>query len=185
MANFFNQDTTIIGLSAGWCWLRHPLYQLSRNQYYSSWGNVPTIISAWDSDLVGVRIPQTQDVREEKLRHIPTKWHCKILGKWTMGAGSWNNSSSLNKGEVRRWLIDSATIHWDFQKMDFHNNVNKKMTFVRSNGYNDVCSRKTYKIKHWLKGAPEIWVGLHDQCQNGDSIVNSLRMNFRPFTSKQ
>ena len=51
--------------------------------------------------------------------------------------------------------------------------------------YKEVCSRKTYTIKHWLKGAPEIWVGLHDQCQNGDSIVNSLRMNFRPFTSKQ
>ena len=51
--------------------------------------------------------------------------------------------------------------------------------------YNDVCSRKTYTIKHWLKGAPKIWVGLHDQCQNGDSIVNSLRMNFRPLTSKQ
>ena len=51
--------------------------------------------------------------------------------------------------------------------------------------YNDVCSRKTYTIKHWLKGAPEIWAGLHDQCQNGDSIINSLRMNGRPLTSKQ
>ena len=30
--------------------------------------------------------------------------------------------------------------------------------------YNDVCSRKTYTIKHWLKGAPEMWIGLHDQC---------------------
>ena len=26
------------------------------------------------------------------------KWHCKILEKWTMGAGSWNNSSSLHQG---------------------------------------------------------------------------------------
>ena len=51
--------------------------------------------------------------------------------------------------------------------------------------YNDVCSRKTYTINHWLKGAPEIWVGLHDQCQNGDSISEGLRMNYRPFTSKQ
>ena len=50
--------------------------------------------------------------------------------------------------------------------------------------YKEVCSRKTYTIKHWLKGAPEIWVGLHDQCQNGDSIINSLRMNFRPLTNK-
>ena len=51
--------------------------------------------------------------------------------------------------------------------------------------YNDVCSRKTYRIIHWLKGAPEIWAGLHDQRQNGDSIINSLRMNDRPLTSKQ
>ena len=51
--------------------------------------------------------------------------------------------------------------------------------------YSEVCSRKTYKIKHWLKGVPEIWVGLHDQRQNGDSIINSPRMNGRPLTSKQ
>ena len=25
--------------------------------------------------------------------------------------------------------------------------------------YNDVCSRKTYTIKHWLKGAPEYGLG--------------------------
>ena len=30
--------------------------------------------------------------------------------------------------------MNSATIHRDFQKMDFHDNVNKKMTFVSSNG---------------------------------------------------
>ena len=44
-----------------------------------------------------------------------------------------NKSSSLNQGEVRRWLIDSATIYWDFQKMDFHNYVNKEITLARSN----------------------------------------------------
>ena len=51
--------------------------------------------------------------------------------------------------------------------------------------YNDVCSRKTYTIKHWLKGAPEICAGLHDQRRNGDSIINSLRMNVQPLTSKE
>ena len=29
--------------------------------------------------------------------------------------------------------MDSATFHWDFQKMDFHNYVNKEITLVRSN----------------------------------------------------
>ena len=32
------------------------------------------------------------------------------------------------------------------------------------NWYKEVSSRKTYTIKHWLKGAPEVRVGLHDQC---------------------
>ena len=35
---------------------------------------------------------------------------------------------------------------------------------------------KTYTIKHWLKGAPEIWAGLHDQCQNGDLMNKRIRM---------
>ena len=29
--------------------------------------------------------------------------------------------------------MDSATDHQDFQRMDFHNCVNKEITFVRSN----------------------------------------------------
>ena len=79
----------------------------------------------------------------------------------------------------------SATIHWDFQEMDFHNYVNKEITFVRSNGKMMYARGKTCTIKHWLKGAPEIWAGLHDQRRNGDSKINSLRMNYRPLTSKQ
>ena len=30
--------------------------------------------------------------------------------------------------------MESATIHRDQQKMDFHNYVNKEITFVRTNG---------------------------------------------------
>ena len=70
------------------------------------------------------------------------------------------------------------------KKMDFHNYVNMEITFFISNDIMMYARGKTYTIKHWLKGAPEIWVGLHDQCQNGDSIINSLRMNGRPLTSK-
>ena len=81
--------------------------------------------------------------------------------------------------------MDSATQHRDFQKDGFPQLCELEDNISRIKWYNDVCSRKTYTIKHWLKGAPEIWVGLHDQCQNGDSIVNSLRMNFRPLTSKK
>ena len=45
-----------------------------------------------------------------------------------------NKSSSLTQGEDKDVADGLRTIHRDFQKMDFHNNVNKNMTFVRSNG---------------------------------------------------
>ena len=90
MANLLNQDTTIIGLPAG-C-VDHDIHftGLQRDQYYSSWENVPTITSAWDSDLVGVRIFQTHRVwkENESLQHKSTRWHCEILRKWTMVVSS-------------------------------------------------------------------------------------------------
>ena len=69
--------------------------------------------------------------------------------------------------------------------MDFHSYVKKEITFVGSNDIMMYARGKHTQSKHWLKGAPEIWVGLHDHCQNGDSITNNLRMNGRPLTSKQ
>jgi hypothetical protein len=44
-----------------------------------------------------------------------------------------NKSSSLNQGEEEGWLMVSATILEISKKMDFHNYVNKEITFVRSN----------------------------------------------------
>ena len=41
--------------------------------------------------------------------------------------------TSPGVARTRRWLMNSATIHSDFQKMDFHTYVNKEITFVRSN----------------------------------------------------
>ena len=39
----------------------HHLTGLYKDQRYNSWKYVPTIISDRDSDLIGVRIPRTQD----------------------------------------------------------------------------------------------------------------------------
>ena len=47
------------------------------------------------------------------------------------------------KGRMKRWLMNSTMIHWDFQKMDFHTYVNKESTFV---GPNDI--RKYARGKH-------------------------------------
>ena len=38
-----------------------PLTRSYKDNWHNSWKYVPTIISDRDSDLIGVRIPQTQD----------------------------------------------------------------------------------------------------------------------------
>ena len=43
-----------------------------------------------------------------------------------------NKSSSLTQGEDKEVADGLRTIHRDFQKMDFHNYVNKEITFVGS-----------------------------------------------------
>ena len=125
---------------------------------------------------------------------IPEKKRCnanwrddivRFTGKWTMGAGFWSNSSSLNQGEDKEVSGELNGNSPRFPKDGFPQLSEQGDNICQIKWYKEVCSRKTYTIKHWLKGAPEIWVGLHDQCQNGDSIVNSLRMNFRPLTSKK
>ena len=66
VANFFNQDTAIIGLPDG-C-VGHDIHLTGyRETNIIVLGEMfQPIISAWDSDLVGVRIFQTHRVQEEK-----------------------------------------------------------------------------------------------------------------------
>ena len=68
-----------------------------------------------------------------------------------------NKSSSVNQGEDEEVADGLRTIHQDFQKMDFHNYVNKEITFVRSNDIMMYARGKHTQFKHWLKGAPELW----------------------------
>ena len=84
--------------------------------------------------------------------------------------------------EVADWLSDNSS---RFPKDGFPQLCEQGDNICRIKWYNELCSRKTYTVKHWLKVAPEIWAGLHSQHWNGDSIINSLRMNGRPLTSKQ
>ena len=44
-----------------------------KGQCYKSWEYVPTIISDRDSDLIGVKLPQTQDALEEKVQYKLTR----------------------------------------------------------------------------------------------------------------
>ena len=89
-----------------------PEQQLLRGASHGNWhngdanweqnatvGNVPTIISAWDSDLIGDRILQTQHVWRERLQHNSMRWHCEILEEWT-------------KIERSKTLAGPATYKW-------------------------------------------------------------------------
>ena len=107
-----------------------PIY---KDQCYNSWKYVPTIISDRDSDLIGVRIPLTQDVWEEMVHHNCRDDLVKFLGNEL-----WERVSKqefiINPREWwGGWLMNSATILQDFQKLDFHTYVNKEITFVKSN----------------------------------------------------
>ena len=95
-----------------------------------------------------------------------------------------NKGSSLSQGEDGEVVDGLSDKSLRFPKDGFPQ-LCEQGDNICLKWYNDVCSRKTYTIKHWLKGAPEIWAGLHDQRRNGDSIINSLRMNGRPLTSKE
>ena len=80
-----------------------------------------------------------------------------------MGAGSWSNSSSLiqvEDEEVADGLSDNPS---RFSKDGFPQLSEQGDNICQIKRYKEVSSRKTYTIKHWLKGAPEVRVGLHDQ----------------------
>ena len=53
--------------------------------------------------------------------------------------------------------MNSATIHRDFQKMDFHTYVNKEITFVRSNDIMMYARGKHTQFNNDRRGHPEIW----------------------------
>ena len=122
---------------------------------------------------------------EEK--RCDTNWRDDIEDSREMNHGSQfrNKSSSVNQREgeeVADGISDNSS---RLTKDGFPQLCERGDNICQIKWYNDVCSRKTYTIKHWLKGAPEIWAGLHDQRPNGDLIINSLRTNGRPLTSKQ
>ena len=73
-------------------------------------------------------------------------------------------SPSLTQGEVKEVADELNDNSSRFLKDGFPQLCEQGDNICQIKWYNDVCSRKTYTIKHWLKGAPEVRVGLHDQC---------------------
>ena len=85
------------------------------------------------------------------------RWHYKILRKWTMESSSESWVHHYTKEMMRGWMMDSATIPRVLLKDGFPQLCEQGDSICQIKWYNWVCSRNAYTIKHWLKGAPEIW----------------------------
>ena len=80
------------------CWPRHPLYRLSRDQYYNSWEiSQPSYLPEIQIWLVSgySRLIESRK-KNESLQHKSTRWRCEILGEWTTIASSktWAGSAT-------------------------------------------------------------------------------------------
>ena len=122
---------------------------------------------------------------EEK--RCDTNWRDDIEDSREMNYGSefQNKSSPLNHGEEEEVADELSDNSPRFPKRWISTIMWQGDNICQIKWYNEVCSRKTYTFKHWLKGAPEIWAGMHDQCQNGDSATNALSWIYCPLTPKQ
>ena len=128
-----------------------------KDQCYNSWKYILTIISDRDSDSIGVRVPRAQDAWEEKVQHQLTRWQCKILGKWLW---KWVRRQGFIIIKPRRGWGVADGISGNLLRLTkdgFPQLCEQGDNICHIKWYNEVCSRKTYTAKHWLKGAPEIW----------------------------
>ena len=120
-------------------------------------GNVPTIISARDSDLVGDRILQTQHVWKESLQHKSMRWRCKILRKWTtiVSSKTWASFATnlWTRCPRKAWPHSSLIIkHYRVQMGNHHR------------GYRSPCVSLALKKKLLLLEQISLWLdvlGIH------------------------
>ena len=68
-----------------------------------------------------------------------------------------NKSSSLNQGEDEEVADGLSNNSSRIAKDGCPQLCEQGDIICQIKWYNDVCSRKTYTIKHWLKVVPEIW----------------------------
>ena len=120
--------------------------------------NVPTIISGRDSDLIGVRITQTHDAREGKGATQLDEMELQNSREMYYGSKFRIMSSSFNQGEDEEVADEFNDYSLKFSKDGFPHLCEQGDNICQIKWYKEVCSRKTYSVKHWLKGPPEIWV---------------------------
>ena len=80
------------------CWPRHPLYRLSRDQFYNSWEIFqPSYLPEIQIWLVSgySRLIESRK-KNESLQHNSTRQRCEILGEWTtiVSSKTWAGSAT-------------------------------------------------------------------------------------------
>ena len=68
-----------------------------------------------------------------------------------------NKSSSLSQGEEEEVADELNDNSPRFPQDGFPQLCEQGDNICQIKWYNDVCSRKIYTIKHWLKSGPKIW----------------------------
>ena len=123
-------------------------------------------------------------LRMPEKKRCNTIWRDDIVrfSEMIYGSELWNKSSSVNQGEDEEVADRLSNKSSRFPKDGFPQLCEQGDNIGHIEVDNEVCSRKTYTIKHWLKGAPEIWAGLHDQRRNGNLATNTLHWNYCPLT---
>ena len=98
-----------------------------------------------------------------RLRMLDKK-RCNTIDEMTLyhsremnyGSEFRNQSSSVNQGEDEEVADELNENSTRFPKDGFPQLWEQGDSICQIKWYNEVCSRK-YTVKHWLKGAPEIW----------------------------
>ena len=132
-----------------------PIY---KDQCNNSWKYVPTIISDRDSDLIGARMPQTQDAWEEKVQQNWRDDNVRFSGNVLWKRVPKQEFIIKWRGEeVADWLSDHSL---KFSKDGFPHLCEQGDNICRIKWYNDVCSRKNIHNKTLVgKGSQSMALG--------------------------
>ena len=137
------------------CWPRHPLYRLSRDQYYSSWEMFqPSHLSEIQIWLVSEysRLIESKK-KNESLQHKSTRWRCGILGRWTTIASSktWAGSATNMWTRCSRQACPHGSLTIKHYRV---------LVGSHHRGYRSPCIRYTLKKELLLLEQFNQWLGV-------------------------
>ena len=162
------------------CWPRHPLYRLSRDQYYSSWEMFqPSYLPEIQIWLVSgySRLIESRK-KNESLQHKSTRWRCGILGRWTTIASSktWAGSATNMWTRCPRQTLSHGSLtikHYRVLVGNHHRGQRSPCISHMISSYEGTsspwtnqsvawCARDTYRLKVASLQATAFFARVHD-----------------------